>query len=239
MTPRSQQSCSTASSACPICSSPRPAHFKWSANARKHLPKPLPRRSPVPQLPGSPLIKADILQKSLPPSSKRQNVKLCRTALFAPPREHENATAWNEARVLRPVRQPLYHPSEQKHSPGTPGSAALLGTKAGKNAPLLHVGKYAFRPGYNRAREAVSNNVDHGSAHVDERVDAEDEQDGRSGNLHRAGHSKQHYEYCARHSRNALAGEHENGEHCDLARNGKMKPRGLRREQRSHGKVDA
>src|ERR1035437_8053384 len=99
--------------------------------------------------------------------------------------------------------------------------------------------EFAFPAGDDGGGQAVADYVHGGTAHVHQRIDAEDHQDGGGGNVKRGSRRQQNHQGGARNAGDSLAGEHERGQHDDLLTERKMDAGGLGGEDGGHGEVDA
>eukprot|EP01137_Pigoraptor_chileana_P019378 Opistho-2@80349 len=88
------------------------------------------------------------------------------------------------------------------------------------------------------ARHRVADDVGRRAAHVEEMIDAEDEEQARLGNVEEAERRGDHDEAGARHAGDALAGDHQHQQHRDFLTQGQVDAISLRDEDRREGHVD-
>ncbi len=98
--------------------------------------------------------------------------------------------------------------------------------------------EFAFPAGDDAAGEAIAGDVDGGASHVDEGVDAEDDEDGFSGKVKGCRGCEKNEERGARNACNTFAGKHKRENHQELLRPGHVNAGGLGDEDGSEREVE-
>ena len=101
------------------------------------------------------------------------------------------------------------------------------------------IAEFAFPAGNDGAGEAIAGDVDGGASHVDEGVDAKDDEDRLGGEMEGGGGREEDDEHGARNSRDTLAGKHEREDHEQLLRPGHVNAGGLGDEDGSEREVES